>query len=107
MSETILQIIPADGWEAVWVEDGEGLYMSRLVAWALAEGVQAWGSTAPRKVIGLCISDETQAVELVGEDDLNFLGYQHVNDRDPEKWKAGAADARRMIAKTERATDER
>ena len=108
MSETLLQIIPAEGWEAVWVEDPEDLYTARLVGWALVERVQGWSDASRRKVVGLWVSDETEAVELVGEDDPYFLGYQHVSDRDPDKWKARAVEAwREANRRAQGATDGR
>ncbi len=68
--EKIIQIIPADGWSAVYAEKKEdGIYLPffmPLACWALIEE-----KDGERRVVGLDGPDYIDSAE----DSCNFLGY--------------------------------
>lgn len=72
----ILQIMPATGVEAVYVEDDGELNKAPLHAWALCEDLdEVWKQDYgfyPTEIRGLDIT--TDGLQIV-EDCINFLGY--------------------------------
>jgi hypothetical protein len=79
----ILQIMPAEGWEAVYVNEGKPIF-TNLVCWALVEeGEDTF-------VAGLDSSlGSPNFVDFV-EDLSNFLGYKSPND--DKDWLKEAAE---------------
>ena len=71
----IVQIIPADGWYAVFCESDDKqrqpAHTEKLVCWALVEDSDyVWDR---RNIVGMCLGNHGR-VETVEDDDL-FVGY--------------------------------
>jgi hypothetical protein len=88
--KTVLQLIPAHGWSAVFANrpsrtGGTELYTVRLCSWALVEEEQA-GETF-RSIYGYGATDIVDDVE--GYE--GFIGYVHQTDPEgPEKYMEAA-----------------
>lgn len=109
MIETIVQIIGAEGWEAVWADmaEGFGFYTAPLIGWALVERGAGWTEATARKVMGLYLDDDDGVILPVNSLDY-FLGYRRTGETDPKKWEARALEAcREANRRTEKATNER
>jgi hypothetical protein len=90
----ILQIMPADGWKAVYLQDKKPYYgIEPLAGWALVEGV--YGGKAEREVVGLDAADDVVFVTELP----NFFVYVHEsgisNDRKTAWAKQGKERAER------------
>jgi hypothetical protein len=73
----ILQIIPAEGWSAIYA-DGDGeIFVMPLVCWALVESANVDGE----EIIGMTADDS----HITDASDDNLLGYAKVVDL--EKWR--------------------
>jgi hypothetical protein len=75
----ILQIIPADGWGVVFLEN-ETEVVRPLVCWALADGNMDNDSPC-RHVAGMCAMDESFGYDelFFCVEDESFVGYRKIN----------------------------
>lgn len=99
-SETILQIIPGDGWSAVYLQGDGTLYVERLVAWALVEVPGDEDDAKPfRTVVGLA-ADSGLATDAA--DYHNFIAYAAPGeDMTSDVWQAKVRDHLEAIASVE------
>ena len=89
--KTILQIMPADGWIAWYLDkSGTELYKDPLVCWALVEPVTAelegLGDPDPthwRYVVGM-VTDTDGTTEIASDID-NFSRYEKVDNQEVKK----------------------
>lgn len=101
MGGMIQQIVPADGWHAVFVTRGDvgevELYTTLICAWALVEHEDLGGKF--RSITGYGATDMVDPVDGCPD----FLGYLHEGDPEgPDKYREDAERALRWVERRER-----